>query len=382
MTTDLLRCALPALTTEGLRLDRARHPFVVQAANEALDTARAAPAVAGPALSRWFRATRRLGSRDRRLVSGMVYDIIRHEGILTRAGATDDAARVDCWPDLVAGDRLEAAESTTPEEDYAAALSLPASITSAWLVEHGPEGAAALGAAMAARAPTTVRANRVRCTRDQLQARLADEGLSSSPVPDAPDALHVHTRANFPTLASFREGWFEVQDAASQRFCAALGVKRGQTVLDLCAGAGGKSLALAAAGAKVLAHDVRPRALRELKKRALRADTRIEVGEPRKADIVVIDAPCSGTGRLRRDPALRLGLPLLDLDALAETQRGLIAQGAALVKPGGKLAYATCSLLAAEQHSAPAGWKQVDARVLWPHQGGTDGFSWRVWTRG
>lgn len=381
MTVDLLRCALPGLSTDRLALDRATRPFITTAAAEALAAARAAPHRAGGTLSRWFRQARRLGSRDRRLVSAMVYDVIRHEGILTRAGASDDAARLARWPELVCGDQLLQLPPTCPADDYAAALSLPPPIASEWLSRHGPAGAAALGGALAGRAPTTIRANRIRCTREQLAARLAEEGIETRPAALAPNGLYVDTRTNFPTLTSFREGWFEVQDEASQLFCAAVDVVPGQTVLDLCAGAGGKSLALAAAGARVQAHDIRTSALRELQRRAARAGARVQSGAPRQADIVVVDAPCSGTGRLRRDPALRLGLPSMDLAGLRQTQQALIAQGASLVRPGGRLFYATCSLLQEEHHHTLSGWTRTDERVCWPHAGGTDGFSWCAWRR-
>ncbi|MFT4979712.1 MAG: 16S rRNA (cytosine967-C5)-methyltransferase, partial [Myxococcota bacterium] len=289
MTIDLLRCALPA-APPPFDIGRVDHHFVVSAALEALGAARGEPDRAGPALSRWFRRARRLGSKDRRLVAEMVYDTLRHEGILTRDGAADDAAKIERWKGLVGGDRMEGLPATTPEADYATALSLPLEIATEWLDVLGEEGAAALGAALSERAPTTLRANRVRCTPQQLAKRLAEEGIETTPTAQATDGLHVLTRANFPALRSFKEGWFEVQDEASQLLCAAIGARRGLSVLDFCAGAGGKSLALAATGADVRAHDVRPRVLQELHKRAKRADVKVSVGPPKPADVVLVDA--------------------------------------------------------------------------------------------
>lgn len=381
MSIDLLRCALPSGSAPSMDVRRADHPFVLAAATQALAAARQTPHRAGAVLTQWFRRNRKLGSRDRRLVSEMVYDTLRHEGILTRAGAENDEQRVAQWLAVQRGERFSHVSSLGPEDDYATALSLPVHITSQWLALHGPQHAAELGSALSRRAPTTIRANRLRCSRAQLADRLRAEGLDVSETPQASNGLHVHSRANFQTLHSFREGWFEVQDEASQIFCEALSVAPGQRVLDLCAGAGGKSLALAAAGAHVTAHDIRSNALQELQRRAKRAGARIRIAKPQSADIVIIDAPCSGTGRLRRDPALRLGLAQRDITPLLHTQRALLDQGASLVRPGGALVYATCSLLPAEhQHDLP-GWQLCDDRVLWPHQGNTDGFSWRIWRR-
>ena len=382
MAVDLLRCALPAAPRPDLG-EAIQRPFLRDAALEALASARRHPQRAGPELSRWFRATRRLGSRDRRIVGEAVHGVLRHEGLLRRAGSADDAELVQGWAALEQGARFDDLPATEPTTDYAAALSLPQAIAAEWLAALGETEAAALGAALGGRAPVTLRANRVRCTRAALAARLADEGVPTAPA-DTPDGLHVLQRAHFPSLSSFRDGWFEVQDEASQMLCEAIPLQPGQVVVDLCAGAGGKSLALAARGARVVAHDVRGAALDELRRRSQRAGASVEVGAPRKADVVLVDAPCSGTGRLRRDPALRLGLPTLALKPLLQTQADLIRQAGALVRPGGYLVYATCSLLAAENDPpAPeAGhWTLHEARLLWPHDGGTDGFGWRTWRR-
>ena len=161
--------------------------------------------------------------------------------------------------------------------------------------------------------------------------------------------------------------------------CAALPLEPGMSVVDLCAGAGGKSLALAARGAKVRATDVRSNALEELKKRARRADAPVVIEQPSPADVVLVDAPCSGSGRLRRNPAIRWGLT--DQTHL-QTQGELMLEAADFVRPGGILVYATCSLLSRENdHPTPDGFTATTEQTLWPHSDNSDGFYWRVMTR-
>ncbi|MFT5683710.1 MAG: 16S rRNA (cytosine967-C5)-methyltransferase [Myxococcota bacterium] len=374
---DLLRCALPAPDPTVL-LDR---PFLTDAALAALDSAREQPDAAGAALSRWFRKDRRLGSKTRRRVSEAVYGVIRQEGILRRAGASTDAELIAGYNALLSGDRLESLASEGAIADYTTALALPEAIAAEWLEVLGEEAAAALGAAMGGRAPTILRANTARCTAAKLIERLATEGVSSAPG-GVEGAVVLTQRANLTGLAAFRAGWFEVQDEASQRLCAAIPMHAGQTVLDLCAGAGGKSLALAARGGRVTASDPRQRALDELRKRAKRAGAKIRVGNPKPADVVLVDVPCSGTGRLRREPALRWRLDDLDLTETFKLQRKLLAEGADQVRSGGVLVYAVCSLIAAElTHADPAGFIRLSEQTLWPHVDGTDGFSWIIWQR-
>ena len=265
--------------------------------------------------------------------------------------------------------------------DYATALSLPESIADAWLKELGPEEAAALGATLSTRAPVTLRVNAQRCTAEELVARLEKEGVKST-LGSIEGSVLLQQRANLPALKAFRAGWFEIQDEASQRLCAAIPLHAGQSVLDLCAGSGGKSLALASRGARVAATDVRPGALQELAKRAKRAGAKVRIGRSHPADFVLVDAPCSGTGRLRREPALRWRLADRDFTNTHTLQRKLLAQGASLVRPGGVLIYATCSLLAAENDQpTPSGWTLLERQTLWPHRDNTDGFHWSMWRR-
>lgn len=377
--TDLLRCALPVDPDPDLAA-AADKPFRKHAALSALKKARKNWRDGARSLAAWFRQHKELGSKDRPVVQDAVHGMIRHEHLLLRAGCHDPDALYEGWRRLVAGERFEDLAHTTPAEDYAAALSLGWPVAKEWLAVLGPEGAAALGAALSQRAPVVVRANLLRCTRAQLAERLASEGVPTQAAPQTQAGLVLGARVNVGGLGSFREGWFEVQDTASQRFAEAIPLVPGQEVVDVCAGAGGKSLALAARGAQVRAWDVREDVLRRLAKRAQRAGAPVVVAEPDEADVVVVDAPCSGVGRLRREPTLRW---CLEPGAHVQTQRALIQGAAHLVRDGGILAYATCSLLSVENDVPdPEGFVQLDRQVLWPHTSQSDGFGWTIWRQG
>ena len=191
----------------------------------------------------------------------------------------------------------------------------------------------------------------------------------------------MHDRANLVGHPAFQRGWFEVQDLGSQRVSHFVD-GAGRTVLDLCAGAGGKALALAAAGAHVTATDVRTAALQELRRRAKRAGAvvrtvhRTAIGH---YDRVLVDAPCSGSGVWRRHPEYRWRLA----DGVPSTlQSRLLAEGADAVAPGGELVYATCSVFRAENEAVVEGflathpaWRRLrpDLRLA-PHTDHTDGL--------
>jgi 16S rRNA (cytosine967-C5)-methyltransferase len=202
-------------------------------------------------------------------------------------------------------------------------------------------------------APLTLRANRLRTSRELLQQRLEDIGVETSPTPFAPDGLHVTTG----NPLAHAHGDFVVQDEASQLVALAVCARPGEVVLDLCAAPGGKTLAMAADMENrglVVACDVRDRRVRLLRDtvaasgasnvRLAHVDTRASV--PFRGaifDRVLVDAPCSGLGTVRRDPDIKWRRREDDLDGFAERQRALLARAAAVVKPGGRLVYATCS---------------------------------------
>ena len=376
--SDLLRSALPTEVDEGL-LKASERDWIVQQAVAGLAEARRAPAYATVNLARWFRKNRSLGSRDRRVVADLVHGAIRHEALLIRAGARDPEALIRGAGCIAAGERFEHLSAHSAEEDFATALNVPGPVAKEWLGTLGEEGAAALAACINTRPPVDIRVNTLKTDRATLQSDLAEEGIETRPGDAIDTHLEVIGRANLVNTKAFRAGHFEVQDRASQAMCMALPVEPGVTIVDLCAGAGGKSLALAARGGEVRATDVRSRALDELKKRARRAGAAIEVEQPSQADIVLVDAPCSGSGRLRRNPSIRWGLT--DQTHLS-TQAELILEASDFVGPGGLLVYATCSLLARENdHPTPPGFSVQMTKTLWPHTDESDGFYWRVMSK-
>lgn len=265
----------------------------------------------------------------------------------------------------------------------------------AWLCARladalGLAGARAFLAASNQPGPKTLRANALCATREQLAARLADEGIRTRAGSLTPWSLLVDERdddddaprANLTGSRAWRDGWFEMQDEASQWCALACGARPGDVVVDLCAGRGGKALALAACmenRGELWLHDVDERALADAQARLRRAGAtcaRRGLPEPGSADVVLVDTPCSALGPLRRSPDLRFTLTADTLDGLPTTQRALLQRGAALVRPDGRLSYATCTVLPAENVSVArsVGWSVVEERTLLPHVEGCDGF--------
>jgi 16S rRNA C967 or C1407 C5-methylase (RsmB/RsmF family) len=299
---------------------------------------------AGPILSEGLRAARTLGSKERPVAGDVLTGLMRHARAL---------ARIDADP-LAAWQRL--CEDGVPDLDdppdaYAIAASVPDDLAAEWWERLGPEGAIAHARTLAGRAPVALRV-----LREPVDL----------PVPHrrvGPRAIVLEGRANLHVLDAFRDGHVEVQDLGSQRIVDAAfeGLGPGARVLDLCAGAGGKSLALAALGARVDAWDVRPQALRELSRRAERAGLRIRVGPPRdRYDLVLVDAPCSGTGVLRRHPENRYKLRFP-----TDTQAALLRDALRLAP---RVVYATCSLARRENEELVRSVVGAPVReeTIWP----------------
>jgi len=378
----------------------------VQAAIGLLDqVAAAALAKGAPAdriLAEWFRASRFAGSKDRRAIRDLVYRAIRHCGPVPQTGRAAMLALAETDPALLL---LFDGSNYGPAPVEEGELVAQAGVAPEWLVERlaasdiaGPEAAALLE-----RAPLDIRVNALKADRASLELPVAGEFLPTAQGVRLPHGTPVE---QWPEHA---DGLVEVQDGGSQLACEAVAARGGETVVDLCAGAGGKTLALAAAmqgGGTLVAADTDRNRLSRLAPRAERAGALVadtillDPGREAeglaawhgKADAVLVDAPCSGTGTWRRNPEARWRLDEVALARLATLQRHLLEVAAPLVRPGGRLVYVVCSLLDEEgagqageflaEHpewragppSLPLGRQRGPGVRLSPFHDGTDGF--------
>lgn len=354
-------------------------------------------------LTNWGRANRYAGSGDRAAIRDHVYDALRCRasyaalgGGLTGRGLILGAVRA-AGGDVAAlfsgeghAPAKVAEEPGHPPQGYDA-LDCPA-----WL---GPQLEAALGPdfapvmrALQTRAPVFLRVNLARLTREAAILALAADDITAVPVAWVHTGLEVTEGARkVQTCNAYLTGLVELQDASSQAVVASLYLTPNAKVLDYCAGGGGKALALAARGAKVWAHDAFPARMADLPVRAARAGQRIMITqapiETKPYDVVLTDVPCSGSGSWRRDPAGKWALTPDRLADLTALQAQIIDEAAPLVRHGGTLAYATCSLLTEENEGQVAGfqarhpgWVLKTQRRFLPLTGG-DGFFLATLTR-
>ena len=398
-------------------------------------------------VAHYFRDQRALGPRDRALVAETVYAILRRKLQLetwAQSGSGPLERRLAIL--AFAGDHDALLAALTPTETQwlahckqAMADAAPAHNLPAWLAENlqaqlGSQFDAA-AAALLQTAPLDLRVNMLHSKREAVLKALEQNAISATATPYSPWGIRLQGKPHIGQLDLFRQGHVEVQDEGSQLLALLLDAKRNEIVVDFCAGAGGKTLALGAAmrnTGRLYAFDVSAHRLEQLKPRLARSglnnvypmaiadetDARIQrlAG---KADRVLIDAPCSGLGTLRRKPDVKWRLSPKDIPAFAATQAAILRQAARLLKPGGRWVYATCSLLpaeneavamqfSAEQKSAfmPLNAAQIlqsrkvkdamqlcspaeaatDATAgqflrLWPHLHGTDGFFAAVWQK-
>ncbi len=413
---------------EGARLTGFAFEHAVRALAGALPAA--APADRG--LSAYFRANPKLGSGDRTLIAETVYAVLRNRRSLA-AGAGSEYPRELALAALarVRGLNLKQFEHVLRADEAALVArvkamvlenlpepiryDLPDWLWAALVGERGAQEAARLAQALKAAAPLSLRVNLIKATREAAIARLADSGIVVKPTRYSPHGLIVEGKPALQRHPLFLEGFVEVQDEGSQLLAELVAPRRGEMVADFCAGAGGKTLALGAlmrSSGRLYAFDVSAARLAKLKPRLARSGlsnvhpVRIESENDLrvkrlagKLDRVLVDAPCSGLGTLKRNPELKWRQMPQDVLELAAKQLAILGGAARLVKPGGTLVYATCSLLRAENAmvveqfmAAHADFQAVAARVvlarrgieidtgagdaleLLPHTHGTDGF--------
>ena len=332
----------------------------LQAAIEILDqvvqSAREDGPPADALVTRYFKTRRYAGSKDRRAVRELVFRAIRRSAERPDSGRAAIVGLADEDPEL----RKLFGQPRGPEPLTAGEAASPAGTVPDWLV---PELSPLVGAdewpALLERAPLDLRVNVARTTRNEMAQAFHDAELTML----SPWGLRLPPDSRIDDSAPYKEGLVEVQDEGSQLIALACSPQPGQRVLDLCAGAGGKALAIAAAapGATILATDSNRARLSKLPPRAGRAGAEMEtrlLNPPREleelndwrgsADLVLVDAPCSGSGTWRRNPEARWRLTPDRLDRLVEIQRRLLDIAAELVRPGGSIVYAVCSLLSRE----------------------------------
>jgi 16S rRNA (cytosine967-C5)-methyltransferase len=426
---------------------------------ELLDQIRSSSQPVDNAVREFYRKRHYLGSRDRRFISEYLYGILRHhdrltfllkqaideirpgvrlgrlpaiglcaayamivmgespETVLPDVGGLWRTETTDMDPAVLlrvlSGAKIPEAILAEPVRNLALRESMPEFIAREWVDRFGVAEAEALCQASNRPAATALRVNRLMTDPEACLQALASEGVPARRGVLAPDALVLEKRAHFPSLRAFREGWLEVQDEGSQLISLLLQPRPGDRIVDACAGGGGKTLHLAALMANqgtILSLDVSEQKLKNLKMRVQRAhvsiaDIRLAPlraeqfsvwGE--KADGVLVDAPCSGVGTLRRNPGAKLRVSEQFVHSLVSTQREILREAAAFVRPGGRLVYSTCSLLTSENEQIVEGFlsgredfRQVSAPrilqaagvpvednapalTLFPHRHPTDGY--------
>ena len=386
--------------------------------------------LSGPAdetLSRYLRAHRNLGPRERAFIAEAAFAVLRRKRSLEAAAGSDEpqalvaAALVrvlglsgralDGLVDPALLDRLRAArnEAFPP----AVRADLPDWLWERLAAAHGAEEAMRIAQGLANPAPLDLRVNVARIGREEAQARLAEEGIEAVATPYSPAGLRAAGKPAINRSALYRDGLVEVQDEGSQLLAWLVAPRRGEMIADYCAGAGGKTLAMAMlmrGSGRIYAFDTSPKRLAALAPRAARArisNVQAAVlgddGASRakrlagKLDRVLVDAPCSGFGTLRRNPDLKWRQGAQAIDELAQKQLRILRAAAQLVKPGGRLVYATCSILQEENEAVAAAFHAAQPEFaalhcggllaaqrialesgphlrLWPHRHGTDGF--------
>lgn len=411
-----------------------RFELLVQLLDELLKFAAPADIV----ISAFFKSHPEMGGRDRHFFAEAAWTVLRNRSWYAHMAASGAGpmhrryallAVMECFGRPAADAECRADEGQWL--DHVAILerasvdpfvreSIPEWIAQAWVDLIGTDEAIACARAMRTSAPLDLRVNKLLASPKQVMASFAQEGIQVSAIDVLEGALRVQGKPALQRSKAFLAGWVEVQDLGSQLIALLVAAKRGEFIVDFCAGAGGKTLALGAAmnnTGRLYALDTSAARLSRFKPRLVRSglsnvwpsaisglkDDRIKrlAG---KADAVLVDAPCSGLGTLRRNPDLKWRMSMEKIQDLQRQQLEILLAASNLVKPGGRLVYATCSLLTIENQQVvegflaarpefvrmpvqealtaqrivlPEGWQPYTAQgdlMLWPHRAQTDGF--------
>lgn len=366
-------------------------------------------------LKNTLKRDKRWGSRDRGFIAETTYDIVRWKRLYATIAevkepfdrsnlfrmftvwATLNGIKIPEWPQFEdTPTRRIKGRFDELSKDRKIRESIPDWLDELGLKELGNKWEKEL-AALNKQADVVLRVNPLKATVDQVKNELADLEIATETLKGYPYALRLRERANVFTTEAFKNGWFEVQDASSQKVAAMLDPKPGMRVIDACAGAGGKSLHIASLmenKGNLISMDIYEKKLTELKRRARRngihnIETRVidstkaikKLAE--KADKVLIDAPCTGLGVLKRNPDTKWKLSPEFLKEIIKTQAEILDSHSRMVKPGGDLVYATCSILPSENEQqvknflareSGKGFTFVKDEKVMPSVSGFDGF--------
>ncbi|MBZ2209134.1 RsmB/NOP family class I SAM-dependent RNA methyltransferase [Massilia soli] len=333
-------------------------------------------APADTTLSRYFKDHPRLGGRERGAIAEGVYAVLRNKSFFTDfAGSGNGMRRLAILglseavgAESMGGLSEEEVEFLTRIKEIDRTLmpaqkraNLPDWLYEKFVAQYGEAETVILAEALNQPAPLDLRVNSIKATRDEVMNELAQAPIAAEPMPFAPLGLRIHKKPSLQNLPLFKSGAIEVQDEGSQVLSQIVGAKRGEMVVDFCAGAGGKTLALGALmrnTGRLYAFDVSEKRLAKLKPRLARSGLSnvhpVQIAHERdvkikrlagKVDRVLVDAPCSGLGTLRRNPDVKWRQKPEAVTEMHDKQVAILDGAARLLKGGGRLVYATCSLL-------------------------------------
>jgi len=343
-------------------------------------------------IAAYFRKHKALGAKDRKEIADRAFGILRWKVLLEYlSGLSSERGEWEGLVDQYDKTDVQAIQKQNEIPPHIK-VSFPAFLFQKISASYGEALGRELCFTSNSEAPTTIRVNTIKTTRDSL-LKAWQEKYEVAPCQESVVGIVFLKKINFFELQEFKLGYFEIQDEASQLVALKIGAKPGLQIMDYCAGAGGKTLAFAPAtlgAGQIYLHDVRKGALKEAKIRLRRAGIQnaliVEADAPilkqlkNKMDCCLVDVPCSGTGTLRRNPDIKWRLNEEKLNALIKEQRVIFEKALSFVKPEGKIVYATCSLLKEENEEQIAYFLKtyplhlIETFQTLPRPGKMDGF--------